>query len=165
MPKHVDFGDLLEWAADGEFDAIIHGCNCQNTMGSGIARQIREKYPAAYEADTAFAQDRAPARRLGRFSKADVGDFVIYNAYTQLNYGREPSARYVSYEAIARSLSGIAADLSPFWSYGDRQSIRIGYPLIGAGLGGGNWSIISAIIDDQLRDFTHTLILQGDMKR
>jgi O-acetyl-ADP-ribose deacetylase (regulator of RNase III) len=28
---------------------IAHGCNCRGVMGAGIARQIREAYPAVYE--------------------------------------------------------------------------------------------------------------------
>ena len=33
---------------------IAHSCNCQNVMGGGIAKQIKERYPQAYEADTEF---------------------------------------------------------------------------------------------------------------
>lgn len=28
-------GDLLKLADDGQFDVIVHGCNCFNTMGAG----------------------------------------------------------------------------------------------------------------------------------
>ena len=30
-------GDLIKSAKEGQFDVIIHGCNCFNTMGAGIA--------------------------------------------------------------------------------------------------------------------------------
>ena len=33
-------GDLIKLAQDGVFDVIIHGCNCQNTMGAGIAKTV-----------------------------------------------------------------------------------------------------------------------------
>ena len=33
------------------------------------------------------------------------------------------------------------------------------YPLIGAGLTGGDWNIISKIIDEELIDVDHTLVL------
>ena len=29
---------------------IVHGCNTQGAMGSGVAKAIRRKYPWAYEA-------------------------------------------------------------------------------------------------------------------
>ena len=35
---------------------------------------------------------------------------------------------------------------------------RIGYPLIGAGLAGGDWKKISNIIDEELTDEAHTLV-------
>ena len=44
-------GDLLALAKAGEFDMIVHGCNCFVTMGSGIARQIADQFPQALAAD------------------------------------------------------------------------------------------------------------------
>jgi O-acetyl-ADP-ribose deacetylase (regulator of RNase III) len=36
---------------------------------------------------------------------------------------------------------------------------RIGYPLIGAGLAGGDWKIISEIIDQELKGEDHTVVI------
>ena len=36
---------------------------------------------------------------------------------------------------------------------------RIGYPKIGAGLAGGDWSIIEKIIDEELQGTDHTLVI------
>ena len=60
--------------------AIIHQANCQTTMGSGIAKQIREKYPEAFEADCRTT--RGDITKLGSFSwvKARDGKY-IYNCY------------------------------------------------------------------------------------
>ena len=44
-------GDLLDKAENGDYDIIVHGCNCFCVMGSGIAAQIRERYPEAAEID------------------------------------------------------------------------------------------------------------------
>ncbi|WP_444933164.1 hypothetical protein [Microbulbifer sp. JTAC008] len=35
---------------------------------------------------------------------------------------------------------------------------RIGYPLIGAGLAGGDWEVISSIIENELEGENHTLV-------
>ncbi|KAJ5131405.1 Appr-1-p processing [Penicillium bovifimosum] len=43
---HETPGDLFD-APNGA--ALIHACNCQGTWGAGLARQFRERYPAAYE--------------------------------------------------------------------------------------------------------------------
>ena len=35
---------------------------------------------------------------------------------------------------------------------------RIGYPLIGAGLAGGDWNVISKIIEEELENENHTFV-------
>jgi len=63
-------GDLIQLAKNGQFDLIAHGCNCFCTMGAGIAKAVKEVFPAAFEADEATQRgDRAklgpaPSRRL-----------------------------------------------------------------------------------------------------
>jgi len=43
MIKYVD-GDLIKLALKGEFDVIVHGCNCFCQMGAGIAPQMAEAF-------------------------------------------------------------------------------------------------------------------------
>ena len=43
-------GDLIKLALNGTFDVIVHGANCQCTMGAGIAKAIKATFPEAYEA-------------------------------------------------------------------------------------------------------------------
>ena len=40
-------GDMLKNM--NQKDIFLHSCNCKNTWGNGIARQIRVKFPRAYE--------------------------------------------------------------------------------------------------------------------
>ena len=44
-------GDLIKMAESGQFDVIVHGCNCFCTMGGGIAAAIANNFPHAYEED------------------------------------------------------------------------------------------------------------------
>ena len=44
MIKHIKC-DIFESGAD----VILHQVNCQGVMGSGIAKQVREKYPEVYQ--------------------------------------------------------------------------------------------------------------------
>ncbi|MGJ4995019.1 hypothetical protein ACQR0Z_11425 [Bradyrhizobium sp. HKCCYLS3077] len=53
-------GDLIKLALDGHIDVIVHGCNCQCTMGAGIAKSIKDIFPEAYAAD--LSTPRAAAR-------------------------------------------------------------------------------------------------------
>ena len=50
------YGDLIEMAEHGDFDVIVHGCNCFCTMGAGIALQIKHHFPEAYYADCDYSK-------------------------------------------------------------------------------------------------------------
>ncbi len=143
-------GDLLRLAREGEFDVIVHGCNCQCTMGAGIAKFIKQSFPEAYEAD--LATPKGDRSKLGTIStatiKRDGASFVVVNGYTQFHY--RGSGVKVDYEAI-RSVFNLVAE-----NYSGK---RIGYPKLGAGLGGGDWKTISEIIDEALDDEDHTLVV------
>ena len=143
------YGDLLLMATQGQFDVIVHGCNCFCSMGAGIAKQIKQQFPAAFAAD----QQTTPKdkNKLGTYSKAQVqqGDstFVIINAYTQYNW--RGNGIKADYAAIRRVFASIAADF---------PQQRIAYPLIGAGLAGGDWQVIAGIIKEELHGLDHTLV-------
>lgn len=94
-------GDLMKLAGQGRFDVIIHGCNCFCTMGAGIAKAIRDQFPAAYEAD--LATEKGSREKLGSFSSAEVSiddhRLTVVNAYTQFNYrGAGVKADYEAFE-------------------------------------------------------------------
>ena len=157
--ERVITGDLLQFARDGRFDIIVHGCNCFCTMGAGIARQIKEQYPGAYEAD--FETKKGDHRKLGTWTAFVHDDneecFVIINAYTQ--YGCNPSrGRNVDYDAVRSCFMHL---YNYIHKEGLAEEVRIGYPKIGAGLAGGDWDVISKIIDQELKELDHTLVEYG----
>ena len=123
---------------------IIHGCNSQGVMGSGVALQIKETYPQAYTDYRELCQLLDPIDLLGRTKVSLQPDGkVIINAITQLNYGKD-GRRYVSYDAIDDCMRGIN-DWLP-----KNEICSISIPRIGAGLGGGNWKVIEQIISERL---------------
>lgn len=143
-------GDLIALALAGRFDVIVHGCNCFRTMGAGIAKPIALAFPEALAADK--ATPRGDRGKLGTVSHAavsrDAAAFVVVNAYTQFDYrGR---GRKVDYDAVTSCFEKIALDFA---------GQRIGYPMIGAGLAGGDWAILSARIDAALSGCDHTLVV------
>lgn len=151
MIKYIE-GDLLELAEQGQFDAIVHGCNCFNTMNSGIARQIREKYPIAFFYDC--KTEKGDMLKLGSYTHCipyefeyNKSFFTIINAYTQYNYGTD--SKKVDYDALTLVMRKIN-----FYFKGK----RIGLPKIGAGLAGGNWNIINKIIEKELIDCDVTVV-------
>lgn len=143
-------GDLIEIARQGHFDVIVHGCNCFCTMGAGIARVIRDQYPVAYEADQ--ATEKGSHDKLGTYSSAEVSigehRLTVVNAYTQYNY--RGSGVKADYDAIRQVFRKIKSDFS---------GKRIGYPMLGAGLAGGDWDTISPIINEELDGEDHTLVV------
>lgn len=144
-------GNLIDLAEQGEFDVIVHGCNCLNTMGSGIAREIKDRYPGAYDADTvATEQWTLPEAKLGNFSiytTASGMPFIIVNAYTQVNFAPR-GVDHFEYESFSLILRKLRAQ----W-----PTSRFGFPYIGCGLAGGNEPRIIAMIED----FTHNINNNG----
>lgn len=142
-------GDLIQLAIDGEFDVIVHGCNCFNTMGAGIAKQIKATFPQAYNSD--LQTEKGLKEKLGTISFAEVetknGQLIIVNAYTQFHW--KGIGKKVDYEAVKNCFKQIKKSFS---------GKKIGYPAIGAGLAGGDWNIISEIIEKELDGENHTFV-------
>ena len=135
-------GNLLDLAEQGEFDIVVHGVNCFNTMGGGIAKEIRARYPAVAAVDS--LTDRGDYNKLGNWTTAAAfpadgskNYFTIINAYTQYNMSTgEDVFEYEAFALILRKLIHTSGNL------------RIGLPYIGMGLAGGNKDIIIPIIED-----------------
>lgn len=141
-------GDLLELAQQGELDVLIHGCNCQCTMGAGIAKQIKNQFPEAFEADrlTGISPDKLGSLSFATIQR-EMHNFVVVNGYTQIHW--RGSGVKVRYEAIR----AVMYEVKRRWG-----GKRIRYPRIGAGLGGGDWSVISALISEELDGEDHALV-------
>jgi O-acetyl-ADP-ribose deacetylase (regulator of RNase III) len=145
----VVHGDLLQLALAGQFDVIVHGCNCQCAMGKGIALSIKNQFPEAYDAD--LRTPKGDRSKLGTVSSAEIARpparFTVVNAYTQFHY--RGNGVLADYEAIRSAFRHIKR------AYSGRH---IGYPKIGAGLAGGDWPTVAAIIDAELAGEDHTLV-------
>lgn len=128
-------GDLLAMGKNNDFDIIVHGCNCFNTMGAGIAAQIAQQFPDAELADSETV--RGDAGKLGTYTVGMHGRLVILNAYTQ--FGTSSSGKDVfEYTAFERVLDKISMRFGKW---------RIGMPMIGMGLAGGDPERILPLIN------------------
>jgi O-acetyl-ADP-ribose deacetylase (regulator of RNase III) len=119
-------------------------------MGAGVAKGIKAAFPEAYQAD--LGTPKGDRTKLGTISFAtcrrDGHKITIINGYTQFQFA--PTGVQVDYagmRAVMREVKKV---------FGGQ---RIGYPKIGAGLAGGDWSIISEIIDEELHGEDHTLVV------
>lgn len=133
--------DLVYAANIREVNVIAHQCNCFCRMKSGIAPQIAETFPEAEEADNETGKGNKD--KLGGYSSAMIIDHLeplwVYNLYGQYRYGR---GKHTDYDSLRAALSKMSDQLTP--------KDKIGLPMLGAGLGGGNWSVIEAIIKETL---------------
>lgn len=123
-------GDVVESSAK----YICHQVNCQGVMGSGVARQIRAKWPDVFEQYKAMCDKYAGCREdlLGKIQcvPVDEGKTVI-NIFGQLRFGKD-GRQYTRFEALRCGCDKIASCVM----HGD----TIGMPYkIGCGLGGGDW--------------------------
>ena len=146
-------GNLITMALDNKFDVIVHGCNCQNVMGAGIARQIRDTFPKAYILDQATRMgDRGKLGHLG-IAREIINEkpLTVVNAYTQFSYGR---GKQVSYEAIESCFRRLYSS----FVYKKLPIAKIGMPMIGAGLAGGDWCRIEGILNKELGDGDVTVV-------
>lgn len=138
---HCIKGNLL----NSDCDYICHQVNCQGVMGSGIAKQIRERWPEVYSEYKAYCKycKKHNLNMLGHIFDVPVNDDskCVINMFAQSNYGYDGKL-YTSYDAFYKCLTEI------------RKTVRggtIGFPKnIGCGLGGGNWSVISTLIEEIL---------------
>ena len=136
MLKHTK-GNLLDLAEAGEFDIVVQGCNCFNTMGGGIAREIRERYPVVASVDMETL--RGDYRKLGTWTECDAGEksrFTVINAYTQYNMSQGTDVfEYTAFQLILEKMAFVY------------PGKRIGLPYIGMGLAGGDRDTIIPMIE------------------
>jgi O-acetyl-ADP-ribose deacetylase (regulator of RNase III) len=126
---------------DSDEKRIAHGCNCSGGFGSGIAKQIADRYPSVKEGY--LYKFKHSGWSLGDVQLIGVGDGSgreFANCGTQQRYGKPEEGPYVSYPAIRQVIRNLA-----------KSSWGIGWamPKIGAGLAGGNWEIIEKIINEE----------------
>ena len=158
-------GNLITMADNGDFDIICHGANCFHKMASGIAGQIVRKWPevAAVDRQTEYGS----RNKLGTFSEVDIvgvsgRSFKILNAYTQFTYGR--GRDIFEYGAFETFLNRLFAELYRQSLHSQTGApVRIGFPMIGCGLAGGDPDKVLAILNkfaEDLGDFGTVTIVK-----
>lgn len=165
-------GNIVNEVTEG---IIVQQVNAQGVMGSGVAKDIRNKWPCVYEAyakavGPAYTQKEKGRNLLGMMIPVQVDtNLWVCNIVGQQFFGRDPhiqpTGQYTSYDALSvgfKSLRQFA--LENFVMRDDMWMTRpiVHFPLLGCGLGGGDWGIVSGIIESTCSEFERTLwILPG----
>ena len=121
---------------DAETELIAHQVNCKGVMGAGLARQVREQFPAVYDAYRRACN--SVVRSSDLLGKIQIKQSIV-NLFAQDGYGTD--RRYTDYKALELCLSKLA-------SYMTQHSMRtLALPYgMGCGLGGGDWDTVHEII-------------------
>ena len=125
---------------------ICHQVNCQGKMGSGVAKQIRDRWPEVY---TNYARV-VDSKMLGSvqilyIEDANIPYQCVVNMFAQKFYGYD-GRRYTSYDAFWNCLNELKNKIP--------KNSTIAFPYkIGCGLGGANWEIIEKMIDVVFADY------------
>jgi O-acetyl-ADP-ribose deacetylase (regulator of RNase III) len=134
---------------------IVHGCNAQGVMGSGVALAVKQTYPVAF--DDYMKVYNAGNLVLGQALPTPVSHtLIVWNAVTQNLYGG--GVRQVSYDAVQTCFQDVNDFIKISLAHGSICPAEVHIPLIGAARGGGNWEIIREIIE-QTVEFPTTLWL------
>lgn len=140
----IDFklGNAVSALLDGEVEFLMHCCNCRNNFGSGIAKEIRERIPSAYEADTVHHR-RANGSILGSVST----DGSVLNLYGQEYYGYAPSVMKNSFNRQLSYVALVKAMLKASRYVPKDSTIAVPY-LMGCDRAGGKWEIVLTILEE-----------------
>lgn len=143
MIKFID-GDILSPHKEGERIIIAQQVNAQGVMGSGLAKQIRDKYPIVYYQYKKHCESIGLAKRylLGEVLLTyPAHDIIVANLFGQYDYGRE-DILYTDYAALETALETVMSISSTLGA-----TLRIPYG-IGCGLAHGDWNIVYKMIED-----------------
>jgi len=135
-------GNLLDMFKKGDFDIIAHGCNCFNNMSGGIAAQIAKSYPNNLIIDK--LDKRSSLEKLGDMTYWEYDQGIIINIYSQFTPGND----FNEY-SLANALIKVNQRF---------KGCKIGLPLIGCGIGGGEWKSVKKIIEETLYDMEVTIV-------
>ena len=145
MIKIID-GDLLK----SNVDIIAHQVNCQAAMNSGVAKQIREKYPEVYQAYYALCKPlKGQDILLGDCQVVETHDGkCVANLFGQAGYGYDRK-QYTDLDALKRSMCKLRNRCIL-----NKDNITIALPYgLGSVRGGAKWEEVYAIIEEVFEGF------------
>lgn len=148
-------GDLF----DSNADVIVHQVNCRGVMGSGVAKQVKARFPETFRKyvhvcetfERYFSLDKLLGRALLTSESFNGRRVYIANLFAQKNYGRDGKC-YTHYGAFREALRSAASQISPL------GKLKVAMPYrIGCDRGGGDWNTVLSIIEQEFGDFDVTL--------
>ena len=124
---------------------ICHQTNCQGVMGSGLALHIKRKWPEVYKQYKKCYNNGSAVLGTTIIVHAEP-NICVANLCAQEFYGRIPGTVYTDYDALNSCLKSLVE-----WQkkYFPDRIIYIPYRM-SCGLAGGEWRMVSNIIEEHI---------------
>jgi O-acetyl-ADP-ribose deacetylase (regulator of RNase III) len=145
-------GDLL----DVRRGIIIHQSNSCGSMGAGIAKVIRHKWPIVYVKYMDLCHSKQAKDLLGTTQLVNVAsDLYVANLFGQLDYGRDKQ-KYTDYVAVGKALAHLKQQiLSGLFPSAMASGVDVYCPFhMGCGLAGGDWEVYRALLVNTFPEIT-----------
>ena len=118
---------------------ILHQANCQGVMGAGLALQLKKKWPVVYtDYRTKYEQKGLYLGDIIISRVEEKNDVYVASICSQKFYGR--GKVFTDYEYLRKCMKALSTN---------RMQIYVPYG-IGCGIAGGDWNVVSKIIDEVL---------------
>lgn len=130
---------------DSDVEVMAHQVNCLGVMGSGIAKEVKSRFPDVYAQYKKLCMDEQNKKNLlGRAQVIKQGDIYIANVFGQLNFNPTwyLGGKVTDYAALTAGFSEVRKFMV------EHGLKRLGVPyLFGCCRGGGKWEEVEKIID------------------
>lgn len=124
---------------------IVHQVNCIGVMGAGLALQIRNKYPNVYSHYKECFNKKLLELGKAFFVPIPNKNLHVVNLCGQYYYGKS-GLKYTDYDAVKSGLLTINE-----WIHQNNITSKVYIPYgMSCGYAGGDWNIVSTLIDDVL---------------
>lgn len=145
-------GDLFEAT-----EAVIgHQVNCRAVMGSGVAKEVKRRYPEVFAEYTRFCQEHK-ADLLGSCQIVKLAGrrhSYVANLFGQKNFGSD-GKKYTDDTALRRALEQLYE-----FAKGERVAVALPYK-IGCDRGGGDWDTVLGVLQEIFTDVDMVLYQLG----
>lgn len=140
MPIVYKTGDLFK----SDEKVLAHGCNCVGGFGSGIAKLMDMNYPETKK--HYYKKFYGEGWKLGDIQIVEIpNQKYVINCATQYKYAPR-NVCHADYPAIKETMEKV-------YHFVKQNNYTVAIPKIGAGLAGGDWTIIEKIINEVFVDY------------
>lgn len=144
---------------------IAHGCNLKGAMGAGVAKAIKDRWPAVFASYQYAIASGGMFLSAVNWAEVPNASKWVANVMTQVTYSKDPGLRLASYDAIDRGLRTTVTEALAR-GYVDQDQPFFAIPMIGCSNGHARWSVVREIINEIILDTgVHFVVYELDKKK